>query len=46
MRERVALLGGEFAAGPRDDGGYAVRASLPVSGDRPAPGTPADAGTP
>ena len=31
MRERVAALGGEFAAGPGPDGrGYRVRASLPV----------------
>ncbi|MGC4809028.1 sensor histidine kinase [Micromonospora sp. DT228] len=29
MRERVALHGGEFRAGPRADGGYAVTASLP-----------------
>jgi signal transduction histidine kinase len=32
MRERVALFGGEFEAGPRRDGdGYRVHASLPVS---------------
>ncbi|WP_330240767.1 sensor histidine kinase [Streptomyces sp. NBC_00525] len=35
MRERVALLGGEFAAGPRD-GIWRVRAELPVSGTRKA----------
>ncbi|MEH1098370.1 sensor histidine kinase [Micromonospora sp. CPCC 205561] len=29
MRERVALHGGEFRAGPRPDGGFAVTASLP-----------------
>ncbi|MEV0156066.1 sensor histidine kinase [Micromonospora sp. NPDC050686] len=29
MRERVTLHGGEFHAGPRSDGGYAVTASLP-----------------
>jgi signal transduction histidine kinase len=34
MRERVALLGGRLSAGPRADGGFAVRAELPVR-DRP-----------
>ncbi|MDG4808104.1 sensor histidine kinase [Micromonospora sp. WMMD1120] len=29
MRERVALHGGEFRAGPRNDGGFAVTARLP-----------------
>ncbi|WP_406861671.1 sensor histidine kinase [Streptomyces sp. HUAS MG47] len=33
MRERVALLHGEFAAGPRPEGGFRVSARLPV----PAP---------
>lgn len=31
MRERVALLGGWLAAGPAADGGFAVRAELPVA---------------
>jgi signal transduction histidine kinase len=31
MRERVAMLGGEFRAGPTDDGGYEVVAFLPVT---------------
>lgn len=32
MRERVAMLDGELSAGPRDDGGFTVRASLPIGG--------------
>jgi signal transduction histidine kinase len=30
LRERVTLLGGTFHAGPRLDGGFEVRASIPV----------------
>jgi signal transduction histidine kinase len=30
LRERVELLGGSFHAGPRLDGGYELRASMPV----------------
>ena len=30
MRERVALYGGQFQAGPEDTGGYSVRVQLPV----------------
>ncbi len=37
MRERVALHGGTFSAGPRDDGGFSVTALLPI-GDRAAGG--------
>ncbi|MFF8840853.1 sensor histidine kinase [Streptomyces sp. NPDC015130] len=33
MRERVALLHGEFAAGPRPGGGFLVTARLPVPAD-------------
>jgi signal transduction histidine kinase len=32
MRERVAMHGGTFAAGPVDGGGWRVRAAIPVSG--------------
>jgi signal transduction histidine kinase len=34
MRERVALLGGDLQAAPRPEGGFSVRARLPVSGRR------------
>ena len=30
LRERVALFGGEIGAGPRPDGGFTVRATLPL----------------
>ena len=32
MRERVAMYGGEFSAGPGPRGGYRVRARFPVPG--------------
>jgi signal transduction histidine kinase len=31
MRERVAVYGGEFAAGPRPEGGFLVRACFPIA---------------
>jgi signal transduction histidine kinase len=34
MRERVSLYGGRIEAGPRDGGGFAVRARLPFYSDR------------
>jgi len=34
MRERVALYGGTLETGPRDSGGYVVRAQLPVEPTR------------
>jgi signal transduction histidine kinase len=30
MRERCGLLGGELTAGPRPNGGFEVRARLPL----------------
>ncbi|MDG4821365.1 sensor histidine kinase [Asanoa sp. WMMD1127] len=35
MRERAALLGGELTAGPRAEGGFEVRAVLPIPADAP-----------
>ena len=33
MRERVNVFGGDFAAGPRPEGGFAVRVRLPVEAE-------------
>jgi signal transduction histidine kinase len=35
MRERVALFGGELRAGPKPDGGFTVRARLPLGDGSP-----------
>ena len=36
MRERAVLLGGELAAGPRPQGGFGVRARLPLEPEKAA----------
>ncbi|MFF8729108.1 sensor histidine kinase [Streptomyces sp. NPDC015171] len=49
MRERAALLGGTFRAGPLDGGGWGVRATLPTQGGTlPTEGgtLPTEGGTP
>jgi signal transduction histidine kinase len=40
MRERAAMLGGTLAAGPTDDGGYLVEATLPLEGSADRAGRP------
>jgi signal transduction histidine kinase len=40
MRERVALLGGQLRAGPEPDGGFAVRAVLPMDDSDDTAGAP------
>jgi signal transduction histidine kinase len=34
IRERVAVYGGRFEAGPGENGGFRVRAHLPLAGVR------------
>jgi signal transduction histidine kinase len=34
LRERASIVGGELAAGPRAEGGFAVRAALPYDSER------------
>jgi signal transduction histidine kinase len=38
MRERCGLLGGQLSAGPRPEGGYEVRARLPLASVETVPG--------
>jgi len=45
LRERVAMLRGEFRAGPDQNGGFAVTAMLPATGQAPVARAPAQAAT-
>ncbi|MGH3879128.1 MAG: histidine kinase [Actinophytocola sp.] len=40
MRERVTALGGRLEAAPRGEGGFAVRAELPVAAEHPVDAEP------
>jgi signal transduction histidine kinase len=40
MRERVSALGGRLSAAPRPEGGFAVRADIPLPDSTPAEPTP------
>ena len=44
MRERVALFGGSFEAGPRTNGGFGVRAHLPFEAQAARAGSRRTAG--
>ena len=46
LRERVAIAGGEFVAGPVDTGGFRVAARLPVTPPGSVPGAGRDADRP
>ncbi|MEV0200565.1 histidine kinase [Nonomuraea sp. NPDC050691] len=44
MRERVRALGGTLAAGPREDGGWRLTATLPGASGSAAPAAPSSGG--
>jgi len=46
MRERVSMLGGSLTAGPTPDGGFQVRALLPVEADPAEPASLPDSADP
>jgi signal transduction histidine kinase len=46
MAERAHALGGALEAGPRPEGGFRVRARLPLTGGTPPGGTPPDETSP
>lgn len=46
LRERISLAGGELVVGPRPDGGWRIRATVPAADATPPAGTTSGGGSP